>query len=139
MNFFIIFICILACFSELQAKVTELSLDIKQIKEMRHAYYPGKTDWYSYVGLNWDVSAFPILGMDRLIWENTTFFYGDRSQVRHIGWHSTLGLPINNAVMIYYHHKSEHDADHGQNDPQFPDRARFPLENSIGVRINLLQ
>jgi len=112
----------------------ELSMDVRKISILRDGYYPGKDDWYSYVGLNWNVSSYRIL-----YWENTVFFYGDRSQVRKIGWHYNLGAHVTNYVDFYWHHESEHDADHAQNDADFPGRGRFPIENSYGIRVNFLK
>lgn len=113
------------------AEVKQLSLELRHTKVFRDPYFPDKSDWLGYVGLNWDTMFW-----EMLFWNNKTYFYGDRSQVRKIGWEYDLGLRFD-AVDVFYHHRSEHDADHG---PAETGRiSRFPLEDSYGIRINLLK
>ena len=97
----------------------------------RDSYFPGKRDWRGYAGLNWDISLWKYV-----FWDNKTYFYGDDAQVRKIGWQYDLGLRFE-AVDIFYHHLSEHDADHGKDETGRIEK--FPLENSYGIRINLLK
>ena len=124
-------ISILFLSSLASAEVTQLSLEVRQMKKYRDPYFPGKEDWRGYAALNWDV-----LYWDRLFWENKTYFYGDYSQVRKIGWQYDLGLRFN-SVDVFYHHRSEHDADHGSEETGRI--TGFPLEDSFGVKINLLK
>lgn len=112
----------------------ELSLDLRKVSIKRDPYYVNKDDWYSYVGLNWDISI-----LSYMFWDNKVFFYGDRAQVRKIGWHYDMGIRVTNQIDFYWHHESEHDADHDKADPDFPERGRFPIENSYGVRLKFLK
>ena len=116
-----------------QAEVRELSLDVRKISEMRHAYYPGKEDFKNYVGLNWDVGTeIPSTPID-LYWDNRTYFYGDSAQVRHVGWEFEAGVGSKYAKLFYYHH-SEHRMDSDRFD-KYATGAKFPIENSVGVRL----
>ncbi len=111
------------------AKITEMSLEVRQMKTLRHAYYPEKRDWTGFVGLNWKWQK------GGVYWDNQTAFYGDSSQVRHIFWEYEMGYSFKH-VDLFYYHKSEHIADSNPQDVGSSDR--FPLEDSFGVRINLL-
>ena len=107
------------------ARVKELSLEVRKIKTLRHAYYPQKRDWRGFVGLNWNL----VDKHDLFFWNNQTAFYGDDSQVRHIYWKYDIGVKYK-CVKLVYHHKSEHSADHNKFDIGHTDR--FPLEDSFG-------
>lgn len=108
------------------AKVKELSLEIRKTEFKRHAYYPDKRDWRGYVGLNWKMD------WKHGYWNNRAYFYGDESQVRHIGWEYEFGLKLLPQVDLFYYHHSEHSAD-----AESPTGDRFPLEDSIGFRFKL--
>ncbi len=119
---------------EVQAEVTQLSLDVRKFGgAIRDPYYPGKDDFENYVGLNWD-----LMGFQTLTWENTVYFYGDDAQVRKVGWHFDVGLKLNEYFTVIHNHQSDHDVDHDRNDPQFGNRPKFPLQNSYGLRFNFL-
>jgi len=108
---------------------THLSLEVRKMDTVghkRHAYYPEKDDWRGYVGLNWNVES------GYWYWNNRTYFYGDQSQVRHIGWEWESGFHYKGLYLFWYHH-SEHTADDVS-----ATGAKFPLEDSLGVRIELL-
>lgn len=117
----------------LKAEVTELSLDYRKMKDKRDPYFPDKTDWTNYVGLNWGVRGYKLL-----FWDNQVFFYGDDAQVRKVGWHFTSGVHVTDFIDLTYHHESEHSADMGRYEEPGIVKPRFPLENSYGVRFNFL-
>lgn len=110
--------------------VSKLSLEARKIKTLRHPYYPLKDDWRGYMGLNWEYTK------GWLFHDNRVFYYGDKSQVFSIGWEFEIGY-TSKYFDIYWHHLSEHVADHNREDIQHV--AKFPLEDSIGFRLNLLQ
>lgn len=112
-----------------QSKINGLSLEIKRMLFLRHAYYPEKSDWRGFVGLNWNISN----KNDWLYWDNQSAFYGDNSQVRHIFWQYEVGFRYE-TVDVFYYHKSEHTADANREDIGHP--SKFPLEDSFGIRIN---
>lgn len=114
-----------------EARVKELSLEIRKIETLRHAYYPEKDDFFGYVGLNWAIEN----KKQWLYWDNTVAFYGDKSQVRHIFWEYRVGLKATKWLDIFYYHKSEHTADANRDDIGHP--SKFPLQNSIGVKIDM--
>lgn len=115
------------------AEVTELSLDGRKMKDARLPYFPGKTDFENYVGLNVRVQGWKFIFTDL-----NAYFYGDEAQVRYVGLKFTSGFHLNEYVDINYHHESSHSADQARNDPLYPDRAKFPIENSFGFRINFI-
>jgi hypothetical protein len=128
-------VLILVFFTQItQARVKELSLEARRIKSLRHPYYPNKSDWYGYMGLNWDY-YFNISKNIEFFHNNTTFYYGDKSQVRSIGWEYELGIKIHR-VEIFWHHLSEHAADSNKDD--IGHEGKFPLEDSLTFRINLM-
>lgn len=127
-----IFFIFLMLLDTAHAEVKEFNLDLLRLKDYRDPYYPGKDDFKSYVGLNWNVGAY-----DRLFWDNTVFMYSDSYQVRNVGWKFDAGLKLTDNFSLIYHHLSRHDLDHAREDLEFGgNRPKFPIENSFGVRVD---
>lgn len=116
-----------------RAEVTELSLEAGRLKDARLPYFPGKQDFQNYVGLNWGLQGYKILYLD-----STAFFYGDEAQVRYVGLHFTSGFHLTENISVFYKHKSEHAVDEAKNDPMYPNRGKFPIENSFGFKLDFI-
>lgn len=120
---------------QLQAvEVDELSIEVRKMENLRHPYYPAENDWRGYMALNLDYSH-DLMGME-LFHNNRVFYYGTHSQVRSIGYNYELGIEVG-PLAIFYYHLSEHAAD--QNSQDLMHNTKFPLEDSIGVRLILLK
>jgi hypothetical protein len=117
--------------STVQARVKELSLELRTMNKAhtRQGLYPFERDVSKYVGLNLDLDF--VNGL--LYWDNRTYFYGTSSRVKHVGWQWEVGANINSSLQLFYYHHSEHTQDRPA-----PTMDEFPLEDSIGIRINLL-
>lgn len=125
-------ICVFLLSSAAHARLKDFSLELRtmQSSHTRQGLYPFERDVSKYVGLNWDLDF--VNGL--IYWDNRTYFYGTSSRVKHVGWQWELGANINSSLQIFYHHHSEHTQDRPA-----PTMDKFPLEDSIGIRINLLK
>jgi len=106
----------------LQAKVRELSLDLKRMPFQRDFMFPEQTAWGHEVKLTADVSLWRYFQDNQIIGRT----YGDR--FRYVSWEFDHGITIFPWLDLIHSHKSEHAMDIYVN--------KFPVRDSYGIRLH---
>ena len=63
----------------------------------------------------------------------------DAKTVKTVGWHWELGLRLHKNLMIFHEHHSKHILDEGPHHSPYTGRNQFPVEDSFGIRIKLIE
>jgi hypothetical protein len=108
-----------------EAKVRELSLDLKRMPFQRDFLFPDRTNWQAETKLTADVS----IGRWFLDNQITGRTYGDR--YRYVAWEFDTGLYILPWLDILWSHKSEHAIDLY--------RDKFSVRDSYGIRLKFVE
>lgn len=135
--FLLAFAIVLSCQSTVaNAKVTKLEVEIRQINAMRSTHFPQRAD-----DIHWMKGYFDVKWHNNwqyFFWDNEIALYGSEIKVEYIWWDLDLGLHLTDNIDFLYHHKSEHWADRLSPWLDAYPKMTFPVEDSYGFRINLL-
>lgn len=114
---------VMPCVAE--AKVRELSLDLKHMPFQRDFLFPDQTSWQHEVKLTADGDIGPWF-IDNQVTGRTY-----NSRFRYVSWEFDTGFHITKWLDILHSHKSEHALD------LYKDK--FPVRDSYGVRIKFVE
>lgn len=108
-----------------QAKVRELSLDLKRMPFQRDYLFPERTNWGHEVRLNADMDVGPYF-LDNTITGRTY-----DSRFRYVAWGFDHGFHLTPWLDVIHSHLSEHAIDLY--------RDKFPVRDSYGIRIRFTE
>lgn len=115
-----------------------LSLDVAKFGCNREPMTPQIecNDYKGRVRLNFDLALFN----DFVKWENDLHGEGTDAKFETLGWHYRVSIPTPWGIEPFIEHHSRHTLDGGQPTILGKTKAeRFPVEDSIGVRIVFFQ
>ena len=107
------------------ARTDVLNLELKKLPFQRDYLFPGETEWEYEVSLNLRSNVW------RFYIESDITGQTRGSRFRNMWWDYTLGLHLFPAIDVVWDHRSQHKLDAAS--------ERFPVRDSYGIRINLLQ
>ena len=108
-----------------QARVRDLSLDLKRMPFQRDFLFPDQTTWGYETRLNADVSL-GVYFLDNRITGRTY-----DSRFRYVSWGFDHGIHVTPWLDLIHSHLSEHAIDLY--------RDKFPVRDSYGVRIRFTE
>jgi hypothetical protein len=108
-----------------EAKVTQLSLELKRLPFNRDYFIPERTIWDAETNLLWDVS------LGRWFIENDITGRTADSRYRYVSWQFTTGINITPYLDLVWDHHSEHRMD------TYSDK--YPVRDAYGIRINFVE
>ena len=107
-------------------RVRYLDLEYSKIITKRDSHFPDyDSRWTQGLSLNLGVGV-----GRRFFTENRVWFDMDEKNVKHIGWQFTKGLRFGWGDIFYRHH-SQHGA-------EFKSDRPYPLDDRVGIKINLI-
>jgi len=109
---------------EAQAKVTELTLDLKRMPFNLDYLFPDQTDWDYETRLNFS-GEIGIFFMDNKVTGRT---YDNR--YHYVSWGFDMGFRVTDWLDVVHTHLSQHAIDIY--------REKFPVTDSYGARLNFL-
>lgn len=107
------------------AKVSQLSLELKRMPFNRDFLFPDRTEWEFETSLLMDVS------IGRWFMESDLTGRTAGSRYRYVGWQYTTGLRVAEWLDVIWDHHSEHAIDY--------ERAKFPVRDGYGIRLNFVE
>jgi hypothetical protein len=120
------YLCLLLLLSlPAQAKVRELSLDLKRMPFQRDFLFPDRTNWGHEVRLNADMDVGPYF-LDNTITGRTY-----DSRFHYVAWGFDHGFHLTPWLDVIHSHLSEHAIDLY--------RGTYPVRDSYGVRIRFTE
>jgi hypothetical protein len=106
------------------------SLTYQEFDNRRDAYVPSIENWKYRATANFDLS---LLGF--LYWDNKVHTEGiDSGAVKTVGWHWFTGARLTGWLDLFKEHHSYHVME--EQAPE--DIGRFPVEDSIGIRVRFI-
>jgi hypothetical protein len=114
---------VIPCVAE--AKVRELSLDLKRMPFQRDFLFPDRTNW------GHEVSLIADMNIGRWFIDNKIIGRTYDSRFRYIAWDYDTGFNVLPWLDILWSHKSEHALDLY--------RDKFPVRDSYGIRLKFVE
>lgn len=118
--------------------VDRLDLEYQKLDPSnRDPYAPTYTGyWRERAVLHWDLK---LIGF--LYWRNNihTETFDPGGQVKTVGWEWEAGAEVGKYLDLFHYHHSRHVLDEGPLSRFNGQSNQFPVDNSYGVRIHLLQ
>ena len=102
----------------------------------RDPYAPNYTGyWHERASVEWRINV-----LKAIYWDNNMHLETiDAKTVKTVGWHWELGLRLHKKLMIFHEHHSRHILDEGPQHAPYTGRNQFPVEDSFGIRIKLIE
>ncbi len=126
----ILFLIISNSYGKDMLKLEDLSVEVEKYEIMGNTRHPYM---YKDAPPNYGLNLNMKLSLMKYLYNNSQVLsLTDQSQFRFIGLKMENGIEIDK-INIYHRHFSGHALD-----TTYQDKYRFPEENAIGIRINLL-
>lgn len=127
-------------FAKEPVRVTNLSIEAARYYNYRNPYFLLENDRHQkFLGrtnLRLDIGLLPRDDPTEhiLYWHNNIHGSVDQEskEYREVGWEFEMGSRINRYFDVFYYHHSEHVLEQERS-------YKFPLEDSYGIRINLIR